>query len=270
MLSVSLGPFALALSQLLLLGAFALALVVGTLVGRKHKVPVAGTLMDLLLVALVAARVGFVALYFSHYQEAPWQMFDIRDGGFHPLSGLIGALGYALWRCWRDPALRRPLASATLAGGLLWGGLSSLSLLMHAQANRIPETAVTTLAGESRQLSELADGKPMVVNLWATWCPPCIREMPVLDAAQTQYPDVTFVFANQGEPEETIRQFLARHQLDLTHVVSDQPGALGRTVGSQALPTTLFFDAEGRQVDAHLGELSQASLAHRLSPLLAK
>ena len=104
----------------------------------------------------------------------------------------------------------------------------------------------------------------MVVNLWASWCPPCIREMPVLEQAQKDNPDITFVFVNQGEQHETIVHFLNQHNLTLNNVLTDTRSGLGRTTGSQALPTSLFYDAQGRQVNAHLGELSAASLAHNL------
>ncbi|MDX1553417.1 MAG: TlpA disulfide reductase family protein, partial [Marinobacter sp.] len=110
----------------------------------------------------------------------------------------------------------------------------------------------------------LTQGQPTVVNLWATWCPPCIREMPVLEEAQDRYPGINFVFANQGEHPETINQFLSEQNLDLDHVLSDRQGGFGRAIGSQGLPTTLFYDAQGKLVDSHMGELSKASLARGL------
>ncbi|HTN35184.1 MAG TPA: TlpA disulfide reductase family protein, partial [Marinobacter sp.] len=93
---------------------------------------------------------------------------------------------------------------------------------------------------------------------------PCIREMPVLEEAQRDNPGITFVFVNQGEHAETVQQFFSKHNLALQNVLLDTSGSLGRIAGSQALPTTLFYTADGKQVDAHLGELSRASLAHNL------
>lgn len=101
----------------------------------------------------------------------------------------------------------------------------------------------------------------MVVNLWATWCPPCRREMPMLAAAQQEYDEVTFVFVNQGEGRGEIKGYLDQNGLALDNVLLDTRGALGQTVGSMALPTTLFYDANGRLADTHLGELSRATLA---------
>jgi len=110
-------------------------------------------------------------------------------------------------------------------------------------------------------------GQQVVINFWATWCPPCRREMPVLAEAQRLYPQVTFVFANQGEGAGEVHTFLASQTLQLDNVLLDSGGRLGQLVGSRALPTTLFYDAEGRQVGSHLGELSSASLARALETL---
>ena len=75
------------------------------------------------------------------------------------------------------------------------------------------------------------------------------------------------MFVNQGEDGETAQRYLSAGQLNLANVLLDPGAALGREVGSGALPTTLFYDANGRQVDTHLGELSAASLASKLNSL---
>ena len=113
-------------------------------------------------------------------------------------------------------------------------------------------------------LADVHPGKPKVVNIWASWCPPCIREMPVLERAQERYTDIAFVFVNQGEQIETINYFLQQQELSIRNVLSDINGSLAGATGSHALPTTLFYDSEGRQVDVHMGELSNASLAQKL------
>lgn len=264
MLSVNLGPLSLPLAQLLLISAFVIALIVGAITGRKEGVPIAGTLSDIFLASMVAARIGFVIQYFEHYQENLWGIIDIRDGGFHVIAGLLGALALTAWKLWRHPKIRRPLTIAVTSGLLTWGSISLLIGLMESSSRGIPEATLTLLDGTPVALTEVAENKPMVVNLWASWCPPCIREMPVLEKAQQDNPGVTFVFVNQGEQPETITQFMGKHKLSLQNVLTDTSASLGRTTGSQALPTTLFYDANGQQVNAHLGELSQASLVHNL------
>ena len=265
MLSVNLGPLALPISPLLLLAAGLVAAGVGHLVGRRQQIGIVNTLSDMLIAGLLVARLAFVILWFDTYRAAPWSMLDIRDGGFTPWAGIAAALGVALWRGWRQPALRKPLIAGLAAGALVWGVL--FGALRLTEKPMLPALALTTLAGAPTNLAALADGKPMVVNLWASWCPPCRREMPVLAAAQQRETGVRFVFVNQGEEGETAQRYLNAGQLNLANVLLDPGAALGREVGSGALPTTLFYDANGRQVDTHLGELSAASLASKLNSL---
>ncbi|OEY67921.1 TlpA disulfide reductase family protein [Marinobacter sp. X15-166B] len=264
MLSVSVGPLSLSLGQLLVMVAFVIALITGGLAGRQRQIPTASTLVDVFVVAMLSARLGFVVRYFDYYRDNLFGLIDIRDGGFDMVSGLIGTLAFTAWLLWRRPPIRRPLGIAVTAGLLSWGATFGLINLIDQQATAMPEVALTQMDGTAVQLSAVAAGQPRVVNLWATWCPPCVREMPVLEAAQQQYPEIAFVFVNQGEPEEAIRRFLDEQGLSLEHVYSDRSGLVGRQAGSQALPTTLFYDANGRLVDSHLGELSRATLAQGL------
>lgn len=264
MLSVSFGPFNLSIGQLLVVVAFVIALITGGLVGRQRQIPTASTLVDVFVVAMLSARLGFVILYFEYYRDNLFGIIDIRDGGFDIISGLIGTLAFTAWLLWRRPPIRRPLGFAVAAGLLSWGVTFGLISLIDRHATAMPEVALTQMDGTSIPLNAVAEGQPRVVNLWASWCPPCIREMPVLEQAQQQYPDVAFVFVNQGEPTETIQQFLDGQDLSLDNVLSDRQGLVGRQAGSQALPTTLFYDASGRLIDSHLGELSRATLAKGL------
>lgn len=264
MLSVGVGPFSLSIGHLLLILAFIVALIVGALAGRKEKLPISGALADIFLAAMVGARVGFVARYFEHYQDDWLGIIDIRDGGFDVVSGVVVALLFTGYLLWRRSNIRRPLAYAVASGLITWGFTGGVIALIDNQTQGLPEVALTDLNEQSVDLDSLTRGQPTVVNLWATWCPPCIREMPVLEEAQGRYPGINFVFANQGEHPETINQFLSEQDLDLKHVLSDRQGSFGRATGSQGLPTTLFYNASGKLVDSHMGELSRASLARGL------
>ncbi|MDO9114361.1 MAG: TlpA disulfide reductase family protein [Polaromonas sp.] len=268
MLNVQLGPLSLQVSHLLVLVSLVVAAGVGHLAGRRRKAGIVNVLSDMVWAGLLVARIAFVATWFELYRESPWSILDIRDGGFSPWAGLTAALLLAIWHGWRHEALRKPLALGLSAGALAWAAMSGvLGTFDNAPRPALPTVALTTLAGEPTNLAALARGKPMVVNLWASWCPPCRREMPVLAEAQQRETGVTFVFANQSEDAATARRYLSASALNLANVVLDPGAELGRAVGSTGLPTTLFYDAGGQLADTHLGELSAASLASKLNPL---
>jgi thiol-disulfide isomerase/thioredoxin len=70
----------------------------------------------------------------------------------------------------------------------------------------LPALQVADLQGDRIDLQQFR-GKPLVLNLWATWCGPCRREMPVLATAQQAHDDVQFVFLNQGETLDEVQGF---------------------------------------------------------------
>jgi hypothetical protein len=88
--------------------------------------------------------------------------------------------------------------------------------------------------------------------------------MPAMQRAQAANPGVHFVFVNQGEEAPAVAQYLDQHGLILRNVLLDPHSNVGVALGQGALPTTLFFDAEGRLVSTRLGELSSATLNQRL------
>jgi hypothetical protein len=94
--------------------------------------------------------------------------------------------------------------------------------------------------------------------------------MPILAQAQARHPEVQFVFVNQGESAAQVNVWLARAGLQLQGVWLDPASALGPAVGSSGLPTTLFIDASGRRVDAHMGMINAAALRARLQQIGAR
>eukprot|EP01133_Synstelium_polycarpum_P018732 gene18732-22403_t len=270
MLSVQIGPLALPAGLVLLFLALCTAYGMAWWLRRYRQLPDASPLVsDMLIAGMLAARLAFVLRWHEQYLSAPWSILNIRDGGFMAPAGIAGALAIAAWRCRRPAtaAMRRPLAASAAAGALAWGVLSAGLGLAYDRPTALPAVALQTLDGTSTSLAALAGGKPMVVNLWASWCPPCRREMPVLAAAQQARADVVVVYANQREDAAAIDAFLAPSGLALRNVVLDGEAALGKAAASSALPTTLFYDAQGRLVDTHLGELSDASLASKLQKI---
>ncbi|MDE2274998.1 MAG: TlpA family protein disulfide reductase [Burkholderiales bacterium] len=171
-----------------------------------------------------------------------------------------------LARIRRQRELRRSVSVATFTALGLGVAVEVGLLGWAAPALPLPALTLTALDGRAITLSTLT-GRPTVLNLWATWCPPCRREMPLLQQAQAARPDVRFVFVDQGETREQVARFLAGQSLPLRNVLLDSRLAVGAAFGQRALPTTLFFDATGRVVSTRVGALSEATLAQRLDAL---
>lgn len=266
-MTVNIGPLALPAAYVMLLSAVLVAALAGNWAGRKSGTKVTPLLLDMLLAALVAGRVAFVAVWFEQYRAAPLTMLDIRDGGIHPWAGALAAAAVALWRLRRRRELREPFAAAMLAGVAAWLVSGAPALMGMRQETQVPVLALHSVGGRQVELDRLAQGRPMVVSLWTTWCPVCRRTMPVLAEAQQREQDVVFAFANQGEEAGAVRAYLERGGLKLANVLVDRPKSVGQAVGAAAYPTTLFYDATGKLVEAHLGPLSAATLAARLDRL---
>lgn len=263
---VSIGPFPLK-TVVLAIAAF-IAWLVARLVSRRLPTTerkATGTLIiDALFIGLVAARITFVLMWWHEYAARPLTMLAFGDGGFHGPAGVLAA-GAWLWLKTRRRRSLRLAVYSGLAGGLLvWSIVQMLPLLIAHSAPTLPAVPLSRL--DNRQAVDLAEftGQPVVLNLWATWCPPCRREMPVLMRAQTEYPGVAFVLVNQGENAAQILSFLEKESLSFTHLFMDPFSNTMRSTGSRGLPTTLFFDASGRMVASHVGELTTPALRSTL------
>jgi thiol-disulfide isomerase/thioredoxin len=271
MLSVSIGPLALPVAPLIgMLSVWVATSVAGRLAAKADRANAESTLWGAIFLGLLAARAIYVWQYQSAYIATPWALLDLRDGGWFAPAGLVVGGLWLLWRARQRPAARRSVGLAVLAGAALWS--AAMGAVFWADRTDVqagvPEVVLTdSVTGQARSLVAVLAGKPAVVNLWASWCAPCRAEMPDLAAAQQRNPDVQFVFVNQGESTQVIKTYLQRSRLDLQHVWIDTGRTLGPVVGSKGLPTTLFFDAKGRQVDAHFGVINPAALQARLQDL---
>jgi peroxiredoxin len=119
------------------------------------------------------------------------------------------------------------------------------------------------LDGQPVEMARWKD-RIVVVNFWATWCPPCVEEMPDLQRAHDEYADrgVTVVGLGIDSPA-ALQRFRDQHGLSLPLFAAGAAGSeLGRTLGnpSGALPYTILVDRNGRIVRSHLGQIQPAEL----------
>ena len=264
MSALQLGPLAVPLAPVVLAVAAALGLAVGKRLGRRVGVDAEPALLRMFLLGLLAARLGFVWEWRGVYLHEPWGILDIRDGGWEPMAGFAVVCLYGLVLLKRLPVLRTPIMGAALALLVSWtAGEVAIATLAAGSRQPMPTLSLQTLDGGSVALASFV-GKPTVVNLWATWCPPCRREMPLLQQAQAAHSELNFVFVNQGETREDVVRYLQGQGIALRNVLLDARRATGAAFNEQAMPTTLFFDAQGRLVSTRVGALSAATLAQRL------
>ena len=271
--TLRLGPLALPLAPLLLLFVWIVGSTLHERLARRAGKP-AGARHSwlMLLLVLAAARLGYVLDFRNEYGAAPWSMLDIRDGGWAPWWGVSAVVAYLLFLWSARSPWRKTVSMGAAAALALWlGGMAVLQAVpmgaeatQTAQRNDLPEWQATALDGTMVSLPALK-GQVVVVNLWATWCPPCRREMPVLRDASQQHPQVRFLWVNQGEDQDKTARYAAQQDLPAGNVLLDTGSELSRMLGANGLPTTLFYNADGTLVARRTGELSAATLAERLA-----
>lgn len=169
----------------------------------------------------------------------------------------IALLVYVVRKQQGKPAMQPALYTAVISIAMTAG----LFTFVIQQGNQLPQAELIDMEDNRAELIDYFDGRPMVVNLWASWCPPCVREMPMLEAAETNYTDVRFVFINQREHPDVVAQFLSEHSLTLDTVLLDASGDFSAAVGAHVMPTTLFFDADANLQKRFYGEVNDDVLA---------
>ena len=99
-------------------------------------------------------------------------------------------------------------------------------------------------------------GAPTLVNLWATWCIPCIKELPTLDKlGKEKKADLWVVPINQDmAPEASVEAFLKLHKLDIPDY-RDPKMKVSAALGAEVLPTSILFDSNGKEVWRYVGDL---------------
>ena len=131
-----------------------------------------------------------------------------------------------------------------------------------------PTTAFETFEGETVTLASY-EGRPVVVNFWASWCPSCVAEMSAafLPAQELLGADVDFLGVNiQDERQKALE--LVEETGVLFDLAEDTDGSLYRDLGGLGMPFTVFLSADGQIVDVHNGPLTEGQLVDRITEVL--
>ena len=163
------------------------------------------------------------------------------------------------------------LAACTSGGGEAEGASASPATESDAPAasgdgpdTSVPATSLTTFDGETVSFEDYR-GTPMVVNFWASWCAPCVAEMPDLEAVHQAAGDrIAFVGINTQDTPEDAADMV--EQTGVTYdLVRDPSGELSREFGVFGMPSTFFVGADGQIVGRHTGLLTRQAMVDALA-----
>lgn len=163
------------------------------------------------------------------------------------------------------------IVAAIIALGL---GISARYFFPSAERTGIsvlPEFNLPDLSGRQHNISEWR-GKVLVINFWATWCPPCLKEIPDFVALQEQYADKGLQFIGIAlEDREPVAEYTAATNINYPVLLGGDNGiALSQQLGNNvgAVPYTLIVDRQGQIIFRHPGELSKQQIMEMVTPIL--
>jgi peroxiredoxin len=166
--------------------------------------------------------------------------------------------------------LTRNTILCVFAAIIITGVAESAAADAPAVGKPAPDFTVT-IAGPLGRRQKLSDyrGKPVALHFWATWCGPCIRELPLIADLTASKSDVLTVLAvNCQEPENVAASFLSRQKLRL-NLALDQDGAISRLYNINAIPQTFMIDSDGVIRSIRVGAYTKNTLAADVSALLS-
>jgi peroxiredoxin len=157
-----------------------------------------------------------------------------------------------------NPNQSRQVIKALLVG-LLWVSLAACSagqeeLERLSETRAAPDFTIEDMQGNTHSLADYR-GKVLVVNFWATWCPPCVKEMPSLQRAREKLrnEDIAVLAINMGEQQQAIEDFIQKYPVDLP-ILLDKDVNVADAWSVKGLPTTYVVNPDGEIVYQVIGE----------------
>ena len=266
MQAVSIGPLVLAGDRLAAIIGIAIFLIATSILSARVAARIGRWSSWALLGGLAAARLGHVIENGASFATELWRVAAVWQGGFSSPWGAVGvAAAAAVW-------LRtgREVSGAVLALALALFSWNVVWRLTNATPpTPLPNLTLRSTGGEEASLTSFR-GRPMVLNMWASWCPPCRREMPMMAEIAAERQDVTFLFVNQGEGGAAVERYLESANLTMQHVLLDPRTEVARNYAMPGLPATLFIGADGVLRSTHVGEISREALTVAIARLVQR
>lgn len=263
--AIAIGPLVFSSERLTAILSLGLMVALAELLARRVDRRFSGWGWWGVIVFAVTARLGHVLQHMPAFADNPLRALAFWQGGFHVTNGVIGLIVFTLiWFRGQGRLLRWALLPGGAAAGLaLWMGLSAPGLPPTA----LPSNSYPVLDGPDLVPASLT-GQPVVVNLWATWCPPCRREMPMLAQVARARDDVVFLFVNQREDERIVRNYIQIAGVAPPNMLLDRAGFFARHYATLGLPVTMFVGRDGVLRALHVGEISRERLEEGIATVL--
>jgi peroxiredoxin len=153
------------------------------------------------------------------------------------------------------------------AAALLWGG----TVAQAADSKAAPDWQLNDVEGKSVKLSDFK-GKVVILDFWATWCPPCRAEIPGFVALQKKYADRGFTMIGVSLDQQgvsVVKPFMSKFAMNYPIVIGNQK-VTDDYGGIRAIPTTFVIDQQGNIVTGFEGFTDQATFESVIVPLLGK
>ena len=266
MQAVSIGPLVFAGDRLAAIVGIGVFMVATSIMSSRLDPRIGRWSTWALIGGFAAARLGHVIGNATSFTAEPWRILAVWQGGFSwPwAAGSVAAVSVVLLRT-RRTAIGAvvSLAIALFAWNVVW------QLTNATPSTPMPDVVLENIKGGDTPLTSFS-GKPVVLNLWASWCPPCRREMPMMAEMAASRPEITFLFVNQGERRAAIESFLSGQTFTLPNVLLDPRQEVARHYAMPGLPVTLFLGPDGKLRSLHVGEISREALMSAISRLLAQ
>jgi cytochrome c biogenesis protein CcmG, thiol:disulfide interchange protein DsbE len=237
------------------LGVFAFML----LVEQTRDIKLKQIVLWVVLAYVVAGRLGYA---FEHLGSVSLELLDPRKGALSWYWGMAGALVVVIWKAREDIT---PLVSRALLAGLISVAPLLLKPVNNSSKPQLENAQFQLLKSDGTLENVLWSDlkRPMLVNVWATWCGPCRSEMPLLASAAKNGAQIVFV--NSGETSSSIQKYLRIENLQVSSLLDD--GSLQRQLQVIGLPTTVLIGKNSEILERKFGALDGATLADLLEKM---
>jgi len=261
--AISFGPFAFDAERFAVIAGMIAFLTAASVLAHKVDDRLGRWSSWTALLGLTAARLGHVLQHSGSFATEPWRILAVWQGGFSWSGGAAGVTVMLVLLFLRNGKLAG-WAMASVVAGIV---ATAATLASTYSGTQVPPTTSVFHFLSGAETTIGGSGRPTVLNLWATWCPPCRRELPMMAELAASTAGIDFVFANQGEHAAEIADYLRSANLNLPQAVLDPQLLLSRHYSAVGLPATLFLAADGTLAGSHLGEISREVLAQKIQEL---